>query len=236
MAQAVAARTYAIYQMREASSLRFQRGLPPFDLNSTVKDQVYEGAHQERYRTMQAVIQTRGQILTYNGRAIKAFYHSTCGGRTESPEKVWGLKLPYLKSVTCGFCNRSPRFSWLYRISREQIEAKLRKENLLLGELSSMRVLSRNSIGRAEWVEIRGTLGSQRVSAIQVRNLLGTLNLRSTDFQLNDHGPMIEFLGRGSGHAVGMCQWGAKTMGDQGSRYKDILTHYYPAATLTKLY
>jgi stage II sporulation protein D len=236
MAQAVAARTYAIYQMKESSGSKYQGLKPPFDLDSTVRDQVYEGAHQERYRALKAVAQTRGQILTFNGKAIKAFYHSTCGGRTETAERVWGARYPYIKAVTCGFCDTSPRFNWVHSIPVEEIEARLRRERLLHGELESIRVVQRNTLGRAGKVEIRGSEGIVTVAATRLRDIVGTIHLRSTDFNVARNDSKIVFMGHGSGHGVGMCQWGAKKMGEKGRTYAQILKHYYPLADLTRLY
>lgn len=236
MAQAVAARTYAIHQMKEASTTKFRGLKPPFDVEGTVRDQVYEGAHQERYSAIKAVQATRGQVLSYKGEPIKAFYHSTCGGRTESPEKVWGSRLPYMKPVECGNCNKSPRFNWVYDIRTADIEKKLRDQRLLKGSLVAMRVIDRNRLGRANRIEVEGTLGKTTVGATRIRDLMGTLNIRSTDFSVVNNGSKYVFVGHGSGHGVGMCQWGAKGMADRGRDYRAILKHYYPIAELTRLY
>jgi stage II sporulation protein D len=236
MAQAVAARTYAIYQMKEATTTKFKGLRPPFDLESTVRDQVYEGAHQERYKAIRAVQETRGQILTFEGRPIKSFYHSTCGGHTEAPEKVWGAKYPYIRPVYCGFCNNSPRFNWAYSAESSKLEPRLRADKLLKGELISMRVVDRNSVGRASHVEVRGTGGVVLTSASKIRDVAGTLNVLSTDFTVVRNSGKFVFVGHGSGHGVGMCQWGAKFMGDKGHSYAEILRHYYPLAQLSKLY
>ncbi|MBI3556943.1 MAG: SpoIID/LytB domain-containing protein [Deltaproteobacteria bacterium] len=242
MAQAIAARTYAIYQMKESSTAHYRGLKPPFDLDSSVKDQVYEGANMERYKAIQAVQQTHGQVLTFDGKPIKAFYHSTCGGHTETPDRVWGMRLPYLRSVQCDFCQKSPRYNWAYSIHEGDIERKLRAEGLLRGRLLGMRVVDRNNLGRANRVEIHGSEATIVVAATRVRDIMGTVNVRSTDFSIarnpegGANGGNFVFVGHGSGHGVGMCQWGAKTMGERGRRYTDILSYYYPAAQITKLY
>lgn len=242
MAQAIAARTYAIYQMREASTTRFRGLQPPFDLASTVKDQVYEGAHHETYRAEKVIAATRGQVLTYEGRPIKAFYHSTCGGHTETPDRVWGVHLPYLHSVQCEYCRASPRYNWVYAIPGAELERKLRVLGLLRGNLLSLQVVSRNGLGRAAMVEVRGSGGTMLLAATRLRDVIGTLNVRSTDFNIARnpvgglHGADFVFMGHGSGHGVGMCQWGAKTMGDMGYSHSQILSHYYPDARIAKIY
>ena len=236
MAQAVAARTYAIHQMKESSTTRFQGLKPPFDVEGTVRDQVYEGAHKERYRPLRAVQATRGQVLTYKGIPIKAFYHSTCGGRTETPERVWGSRLPYMKAVNCGNCGKSPRFNWVYSVGLSELEQKLQAQRLLKGKLISVRVVDRNSMGRANRIEVHGSLGMTMVAAPRIRDMFGTVKLKSTDFNVAKDGEKFVFVGHGSGHGVGMCQWGAKGMGDHSYTYAQILKHYYPMADLTRLY
>ncbi|MBI3543460.1 MAG: SpoIID/LytB domain-containing protein [Deltaproteobacteria bacterium] len=241
-AQAIAARTYAIYQMKEAGTTRYKGFRPPFDLDSSVRDQVYEGAQMERYKALQAVQRTRGMVLSYHGEPIKAFYHSTCGGRTETPERVWGVRLPYLRSVECGYCNKSPRFNWVYSIPGGDLETKLRRAGLLRGRLAGIRIVARNRLGRASRVEVRGTENSVTVAATRIRDVVGTVNLRSTDFTVGRNpaggarGGEFVFIGHGSGHGVGMCQYGAKAMGEQGQSYAQILKHYYPEAQITKYY
>lgn len=237
-AQAVAARTYALFQMKEGSSPRFRGLRPPFDLDSTEKDQVYEGAHKERYRALRAVEETRGQVLAYQGHPIKAFYHSTCGGYTESPERVWGAHYPYMKPVRCGFCDSSPRFNWSCDLRSAALEANLRKAGLLSGRLQSIRVVQR-SRGRVERVEIRGDGGPKTVryaTGARLRELAGAALVRSTDFTVSRSSDKIVFVGHGSGHGVGMCQWGAKVMGERGNTYAQILARYYPEANLTRMY
>lgn len=235
-AQAVAARTYAIFQMREASTAKFKSSKPPFDLDSSVKDQVYEGANQERYKAISAVNETKGMILTYENEPIKAFYHSTCGGRTEKAEKVWGKKIPYISSVTCGFCNSSPRYKWSYEISTAQLSEKLRKLKLIQGEIKSFGELKKNSLGRIDQVTVFTDSGEYKISGVKLRDTMGSTNIMSTDFKIASSSGVVVFAGNGSGHGVGMCQWGAKSMGEKGKSYSEILSHYYPKAKLTKLF
>ncbi len=235
-AQAVAARTYAIYQMKEAGSTQFKNARPPFDLDSSVKDQVYEGANQERYKAIQAVNDTKGMILTYDNEPIKAFYHSTCGGKTERAEKVWGKKIPYISSVTCGFCNSSPRYKWSFEISAAELSAKLQKRKLIEGEIQSFGDVKKNSIGRIDQINVHTNKGDYKISGVKLRDSLGATNLMSTDFKIASTNGTVVFAGHGSGHGVGMCQWGAKSMGEKGKSFKEILGHYYPKANLTKLF
>jgi stage II sporulation protein D len=231
-AQAVAARTYAIYQMRETT-----RGFDQaFDLDSSVKDQVYEGAHQERYRALRAVEQTRGEILAFNGKPIKAFYHSTCGGRTASADKVWGFRSPYLIPVACGFCNVSPRYRWEHKTQMSDLEVALKMKGIIQGKLAGVRVGKRTTLGRVETVEVFDGLRMVTVGGARFREIAGFSQLRSTDFTVMREGGVLRFRGTGSGHGVGMCQWGSKAMGEKGFAYKQILSKYYPLAKLNRIY
>ncbi len=231
MAQAITARTYALYQMQGSPQVN-----PAFDLDSSVKDQVYEGAHKERYKALSAVQKTRGMILAFQGKPIKAFYHSTCGGNTEKPERVWGGKFPYLTSVRCPYCYNSPRFNWIYELSFSELEKLLRKATLIKKDFLSLKILKRNGLNRAEIIEISTRGEILRIPATKLRSLLGTSNIMSTNFYLSQNKNQITFIGHGSGHGVGMCQWGAKTMSEKGYTYTQILKHYYPQASVTKLY
>lgn len=235
MAQAVAARTYAIRQMRNHVG---SKGF--FDLHGSVKDQVYEGAHRESPQTTLAAQRTRGEILTFESEPIHAFYHSTCGGRTENAQNVWGIKAPYLASVHCGACDQSPRTAWEYRVSKEVVEKKL-KPWLSAGEggsLLSLRAKRGYSNSRVEQVELQTTKGIFRLTGKQFREALGVFHLRSTDFdiQVEAGSNWLLFSGRGSGHGVGLCQWGAYGLARQGKAYPEILKKYYPYAIINKIY
>lgn len=246
--QAIAARTYALYQMKENNFTKMKRVLastvsgisknfrPPFDLDSSVKDQVYEGAQKEKFKAIKAVEETRGLVLTYENEPIKAFYHSTCGGYTEAPEKVWGSKFKYLQPVRCGYCESSPRFNWSYQANMSELTSKLKKEKLLKGELALIQVHSRYGLGRVNEVDIVGTEGRTTISATKLRLLVGASSMLSTDFNVVKTGDGFSFTGHGSGHGVGMCQWGAKAMADRGIPYLEILKRYYPQASLTRYF
>ncbi len=231
-AQAVAARTYAIYQMRETSRGSDQA----FDLDSSVKDQVYEGAHQERYRALKAVLATRGEILAFNGKPIKAFYHSTCGGRTSSADKVWGYRVPYLIPVACGFCNSSPRYRWEHKTAMSDLGVALKMTGIIKDRLTGVRVGRRSVLGRVETVEVFDGMRPVVVGGARFREIAGFSQLRSTEFTVLREGNVLRFRGSGSGHGVGMCQWGSKAMGERGFGYKQILSKYYPLARLSRIY
>ena len=93
-AQAVAARTYALYSINPAGK--------HYDVTNDIYSQVYGGRDSERYRTDLAVDRTRGQVLTYNNQIIPAYFHATCGGMTEDARELWNLPdIPPLRGVPC---------------------------------------------------------------------------------------------------------------------------------------
>jgi stage II sporulation protein D len=230
-AQAIAARTYALYQMEVAS-----KDGKSFDMHATVKDQVYEGAHQERYRTIRAVQETRGQILTHGGKTIKAFYHSTCGGHTTTPERVWGVRAKYLTPVRCEFCHTSPRYRWAYRVGHSVLEMAFRMKGLVQKKLTDLKITQKSPSGRVLQVAYADGTERRTINGDRLREVVGYSNLRSTSFDVLKTGNTYVFDGGGAGHGVGLCQWGAKTMGDRGYKATAILKKYYPLAQVTKVY
>lgn len=260
-AQVVAARTYAYYQIQEA---KFRKG-SHFDLDATVKDQVYNGSLRENFHSSRAAAKTKGVILTSElGNTIfpiKAYYHSTCGGFTELPENVWGKASPgFTKKVPCPYCSSSPRYRWNLDLQSKDISSAIVKgiqtEGILPGwPKQAFRVLQQNRLldvritqldqdGRVArlttvWADGKTVL-ELPVGGARFRDWMGAGRFRSTWFQLisvgRGEGSRWHFRGRGNGHGVGLCQWGAKTMGEKGFKMANILKHYYPDAALRKLW
>jgi stage II sporulation protein D len=255
-AQAVAARTYAV----AASGSRSGGG---FDVFATVEDQVYSGADAEDAICDRAVLETSGEFLSMNRRPIHAYFHSTCGGRTEAREEVWELpRLPYLTQVwdspqedrfTDPFCSEAPNFTWTERWSGEEVERLVRTQLMVTAStpvarppsmVRDVRVTVRTPSGRVRWLEVETDAGTYRVFGDRVRWLLrrpgsGRI-LRSAwfDLEVRHGGGRITELtakGRGYGHGVGMCQHGAMEMAREGYNYTQILDHYYPGTTLARL-
>ncbi len=256
-AQAVAARTYALYKMGE---IRGKYPLQHYDVDSTEKDQVYDGFMKEDTVASRIVEKTRGVVLTVpKGEPLKAFYHSTCGGSTQLPEQIWNEKVPgFKRAVPCPFCYTSPRFSWATELTREEISAALLKSTGRLdrwpvdwkafvrwGDLKTIEIKLSHLKSRAKELMMiwswQGKALALSMNANRFRNLIGADKLRSTylDHPVshweNGHLKWV-FSGRGNGHGVGMCQWGAKVMGEKGYKMAAILNHYYPDAVLKKMW
>lgn len=228
-AQAVAARTYALYQ-------KFHAPDRPYHMESSVLDQVYGGIQRESAAARSAVMATAGEVLTYRRRPIRAYFHSCCGGRTESAADGWGTPLDYLPSVECGFCGDCPRLTWTLRYGLEKLGADLRERKLGVGSIKEAGVSRTTPTGRAAELKVIGTQKTQTLHPEDLRRLLGYDNLRSRAFSIKRDGSELVFTGRGSGHAVGMCQWGARGMALSGYSYRGILERYYPGNRLLRMY
>ncbi len=225
-AQAVAARTYAISKIRPGS---------PYDIESTMMDQVYDGAHREEAHVYKIVESTRGQVLKRNGILFPAFYHSCCGGLTEYAHNVWN-GTESMPAVEDRHCERSPKKLWSYRIPRAQLQRLLASNNVPVGAVSAITTVPLFDSPRVDTVVVETSKGTHNVRATELRRILGYMNLKSTWFETSLSGGEIVFNGRGYGHGVGMCQWGAKGMADEGYNYMDILKFYYPDAELATIY
>ncbi|MBI4745038.1 MAG: SpoIID/LytB domain-containing protein [Deltaproteobacteria bacterium] len=227
-AQAVVARTYALYQKKS-------RKYPMYDLESTVTSQVYSGIDSEDELARQAVKETEGEAAYYNGEMIQALYHSSCGGKTEAALEVWGKEIPYLKSIKDPHCTEAPNYFWQHKIDMNGLRDRLRRFNSGIGNIESVSILKRSSSGRVTRISIRHSKGSFVLEGKDFREALGFENIRSTDFTLKIKEDFVYFAGSGGGHGVGMCQWGAKGMAEEGKSYKDILKWYYPGVTIKRM-
>ncbi|MBL7715303.1 MAG: SpoIID/LytB domain-containing protein [Bdellovibrionales bacterium] len=262
MAQIVAARSYALFQIHAAKANPAKH----FDIESTVKDQVYGGMLKEDAEATRLVSATRGMVLSasrFSSKAMKAFYHSTCGGLTELPEKVWGSSEPGFHSrVRCEHCKSSPRFSWSLSVSLSDLQKRIldamKKEGLPRDwekVISSAEEFSKSA--RLENVAVSGAnhpaqnhrlddliltwrwKGGRKIvplSAHTFRMWMGPDQIRSTAFSMTAKPNGYFFKGLGNGHGVGMCQWGAKVMAEKGKKMSEILSLYYPDATLRKFW
>ncbi|MDP3792084.1 MAG: SpoIID/LytB domain-containing protein [Candidatus Omnitrophota bacterium] len=228
-AQAVTARTFALYQAR-------QNKLQDYDLTNDIYSQVYSGATSERWATTRAVKLTAGKVLAYNGDIFPAYYHATCGGRTEDASSLWNIDLPCLKSVECSYCKESPHYKWTKIVLLKDLEKKLSGGGYKVGSIKKIEVLSRDNSGRADKVEIKDEADvSCILTAKDFRHMLGPNDVRSTNFEVSINGDKLVLKGIGWGHGVGMCQWGAKGQSDKKKKCEQILELYYPGAQITTI-
>lgn len=226
-AQAVASRSYAFYQKENA-------GKRPYHILATVNSQVYIGKSGERESAVRAVRETTGQVLSYEGRVIEAFYHSSCGGQTESALELWGIDEPYLRGVDCE-CQRISRYGvWEKTMAPEEVSASLGKIGFRLNGVSNVAIQGITPAGRVREVAIRHAGGVTLIPAERFRAAIGYSAIPSVFFEAEQAGNEITISGRGLGHGVGLCQWGAKEMAQRGFDYSAILKHYYPRTHLER--
>ena len=227
-AQAVAARTFAMYK-KETRNL-------DYDLIKGVKDQAYKdnktlltqwnvNFFTNYLKIRKAVEETQGQVLTYNGEIINAFYFSMSNGYTENCELVFAQDLPYLNSVSSKWDNESlNNYSYTTTFSKEDFCSSLG----ITCDKIEIQDITRSEANRVLTIIING----QTFKGTEVRSKLG---LRSTDFDITINESDITITTRGYGHGVGMSQYGANGMGQDGYSYEEIVKYYYQNTEITNL-
>ncbi len=224
-AQAVAARTYALYQ-RMLSAGR------DYDLAAGTQDQVYRGRHGIDSRIEQAVETTRGLVVTYQQAPIYAAFSSTAAGLTEDALNVWSKDLPYLKGVECPFDANSPYYRWRTSFKLETLERNLRQQGIAVGTIATLAPASYSRAGRVTKLRVLHSQGELYLRGEDLRRVIGYAVIPSTQFDLDVVGPDVVVSGHGAGHAVGLCQWGAKELAELGYPFATILRYYYPGTEL----
>jgi len=225
-AQAVAARTYALYSINPAGKL--------YDVTNDIYSQVYGGRDSERYRTDLAVDYTRGQVLTYNNQIIPAYFHATCGGMTEDAQELWNLPdIPPLRGVPCSFCKDSPHMHWKKNFRLGDIQDALNLHGYKVSGIKDISIVDRDRSERIEHLKITQKNGNELIiKGKDFRTLMGPNVLMSNNYEIVMQGYYVNIIGKGWGHGVGMCQWGALGMARQQFNYRQILAYYYPHSVL----
>lgn len=250
-AQAVAARTYAYKHLSDTKS---------FDMYATVQDQVYGGVEAEKPQSDAAITDTRDVVVLFEGQPITTPYHSTCGGSTAAVSEVWYDQpdQPYLRPVSDRipgtnnyYCDPSPRFSWTQSYDGTGLRAVMEKylanyttaPKANLGRITDVREQGRTPSGRVAALTVQTESGSYTLKGNDIRFVLrdpkGTI-LNSTLFSLivsSNAGEVssLTINGRGYGHGIGMCQWGAIGRARAGQNYRTILETYYPGTTIGRI-
>jgi stage II sporulation protein D len=223
-AQAVAARSYALARMALKGGL--------YALEASVLDQVYRGGPEEK-AALDAVLATRGEVLVQANGLVESRYHSTCGGITERFAEVWPeLGVTHDWRSLCATCTGSPAYGWSTNLTYDELTKALAKGRRVRG----LAVTARSESGRARTIEVRTSKGAFEISGRRFRRALGTRRVKSTLFDVAALPGAIRLKGRGYGHGVGMCQWGARGMAEAGHSYVDILGHYYRGASVHRAY
>lgn len=231
-AQSVAARSFAL-------ASRGRHASEGYDLCTTMHCQLYTGTAAEKSASDAAIKATRGEVLTYGGKPIEALFHTDSGGMTENSEDVWGSHVPYLRAAKDTPAKTMP---WTKTISRADLGRKLAAKGHTIGRVRSLALSplaigraakDRTASGRVKTMTVKGTKGTATLSGTTWRSLLG---LKSTLFDAKLAKDMVTFTGYGSGHGLGISQWGAERMAAKGASYAEILHHYYTGTKLQQLY
>lgn len=223
-AQSVLARTYALKAKQTGKKLTDTVSTQSYIDIDQMKNK-WENSFNTYYNKIKnAVENTNGEYLSYNGNYIEALYHSTNNGKTESSLDVFGNYYPYLISVSSEYDKNASSYLRTINTPLDTISNKL---GLNLNNDSVISILSYTDGGNIKEININGN----NFSGKKVRELLG---LRSADFDISISDNNANITTRGYGHGVGMSQYGANGMANAGYSYKDILSHYYPGTTLTK--
>ena len=253
LAQAVVSRSFAVKNRGRWESLGF-------DAYADTRDQVYLGVAVENPQAWDAVRKTAGQVLRYDGVVIEAFFHSTCGSSTAGVDEAFATarSRPYLRPVSDDrggghfYCDISPRFRWREEWDGPKLRAILSRTLPTVTPLSGdglqkitdVSVSRTTRSGRVGELRIVFERGDVRIPGSDVRAVLRPepdRQLSSTSFQLtvakaNGEVTRVVAAGAGSGHAVGMCQWGAIGRARAGQDYRKILTTYFPGTKIEKIY
>jgi len=224
-AQAVAARTLALQNLAE---LRGKFASEGYTVRATTDSQIYLGVAGEDPGASAAVEATRGIVMTFRGQPIFAAYHSNSGGHTEDSENVWGTPHPYLRGVPDPYALDAPGGQWTARLSLGAIEVGLRRGGVTLNGIAGIELGRATPWGRAITLRLTDEAGRiQEIAANQFRLLIGPGVVRSTMFVMTRDGSEVAFAGRGSGHGVGLDQWGARALALRGYTFEQILSYYY---------
>lgn len=223
-AQSVLARTYALKAKQTGKKLTDTVSTQSYIDMDQMKNKWGNSFNTYYNKIKNAVENTNGEYLSYNGNYIEALYHSTNNGKTESSLDVFGNYYPYLISVSSEYDKNASSYLRTINMPLDTISNKL---GLNLNNDSVISILSYTDGGNIKEININGN----NFSGKKVRELLG---LRSADFDISISDNNANITTRGYGHGVGMSQYGANGMANAGYGYKDILSHYYPGTTLTK--
>ena len=229
-AQAVAARSYVLKRMEYNKD-------KDYDVIDTVKNQVYldrtylKNAWKDKYneninKLKNVIKETKGEYVIYNGSIADTLFFSTSNGYTENSEDVFSNSIPYLVSVSSEWDKKT---SPVYKDKRTfSIKEFCNKLSINCDDKLEIEITKKTKTGRVTEVKINNEL-------YQSSLLYSKLSLRSTDFTIEKDNEFITFNTKGFGHGVGMSQYGALGMAQEGYNYKEILMHYYTGTTVEKI-
>ena len=220
-AQCVAARTFVVqrgYEVDDTTNTQVYRD------NKQLKDIWKDNYDVYHKKIQQAVQETTGEILTYQGKPISALFFSSSCGKTANAQEYWGNKVPYLVSVDSSWDKQSEEYEKSITMSKQEFSTALGFQNTVQEIEEPIRYDS----GYVKEIHIDRIVFTGR----EVRE---KLNLRSSCFTIKENKDNVVITTKGYGHGVGMSQIGAQAMAEKGKSYKQILSHYYPKTKIEKL-
>lgn len=221
-AQAIVARTYTLKTINSGKKLSDDNSTQNYKSNEELKNTWGSSYNTYYNKVRSAVIDTKGIVIKYNSGLIDALYHSTSNGYTEDASNVWKNSVPYLKSVSSEYDTTNKNFIYNKFISYQDLSNKL---GIPVSYSSNIEISEKTNSGRVKYLNIDGNI----FNGVNVRTILG---LRSTDFVFEKQETGINIITKGYGHGVGMSQYGANGMANNGYSYKDIILHYYKGVYL----
>lgn len=245
MAQAVVARSFALSELgrhrREGfdfcplTHCQAYRGLDPQPVNPGSSG---GGSMVDRVRS--AARKTSGLVLTYRGKIARVYYHSTCGGKTSPPADEKSGSPPYLRGVVDPYCKISPFFGWRVFLSWNDLERIMKGEGILEGEVKEITIAGHDPSGRVKGVIVMGesevALPGEEFWQM-AGEALGWGKLPSSLFTVRrKSGGGVTLEGRGLGHGVGLCQWGAEGLARKGRGFRTILSYYFPGTRVARVH
>ncbi len=219
-AVAVAVRTYTLYRMENGKGEYYH-------LDNSNISQVYGGIEDVGDEYVRAAKDTRGEVVMYRLSPALAVYHAACGGRTENAYDTWQTDIPYLRAVTCGYCNYAPGFRWALEMTQREFINELKKEGVRGNRLVSLRAGAKTNTGRTKTLRVEMDTGTWEVPASKLRADVGYAVMKSISFSISMTGDRVSISGSGYGHGVGLCQYGTNGMARRGFSFREILRHYY---------
>ncbi len=227
-AQAVASRSFASFHV-----LTNQKNIFDIGLDS----QAYNGTRSETPKSAWAVEVTRGQVLYFGSKLMPAYFHAVCGGATEYASAVWRSTMSFPKIVRCDYCKSSEYYLWSHILSKKEIVREFNRNGYRWHSISRLDYGESAPVyPRLRSVIVYADGSPNTIPINQFRKILGYNKLRSSMFTIHSAGKYYIFVGKGWGHGVGMCQYGAKKLAESGMKYQDILRYYYPGAQIRRMY
>lgn len=226
---AITSRTYALCMMNEArKKKRF------YDLKNSNAHQTYKGIHNCAV-IKKAVEQTKGMILIYNNIPILAMFDCCCGGIIPAYIEDFNfLKAPYLaRTYACSFCKKSKIYSWKITYTLDEFSSRLAKMIAPHKKIENVTIIKKDKAGLITQVAIKTSQGEIRITGKELYSCLK--EVKSFHYTVKKTRKELEFTGKGYGHHIGLCQWGAREMVRDGYTYKKIVQFYYPGTQLALL-